>query len=108
MKEQVNVSHKISPVLSQAFREMGQSYELLLKNYALDFAIAKCQKYEAEAALLENKYHCSFSEFKNRIERMENEENFEWEDDLMDWEFATENIKYWKDKIRDLQNVSTG
>ena len=29
---------------------------------------------------------------------MEKEENFEWEDDLMDWEFAFENFRYWQKK----------
>lgn len=33
---------------------------------------------------------------------MENEENFEWEDDLMDWEFAVENLSVWQ-RIRPVE-----
>ena len=40
----------------------------------------------------------NFREFEVRIENMENEENFEWEDDLMDWKFAVENLIYWQKK----------
>ena len=100
-----NENNTISPVLSHIYKEMGQSSELLLKNYALDFALAKFQKYEAEKKLYKSKYDCSFNDFKKKVEGMENDENFEWEDDLRDWEFAVENFKLWKAKIRELENV---
>ena len=35
---------------------------------------------------------------------MEDEEHFEWEDDLNDWEFVVENLKYWKQKLDGLQS----
>ena len=37
---------------------------------------------------------------------MEHEENFEWEDDLMDWEFAVENLTLWRKRLREIQECS--
>jgi len=33
---------------------------------------------------------------------MRNVENFEWEDDLMDWEFAVENLELWRKKVQEI------
>jgi len=49
--------------------------------------------------LLKN-YGCAFEEFKHKVEGMKNEENFEWEDDLLDWGFAVENLEYYTGKKR--------
>ena len=70
----------------------------LLQNYALNLIHGKIHKYEAEDAHFRKKHSCDFQVFKTRIEAMENEENFEWEDDLMDWAFAVENLSVWWEK----------
>jgi len=48
---------------------------------------------------------CAYYQFKDKLESMENEENFQWEDDLMDWQFAVENMHYWKNKLK--ENISS-
>ncbi|MDR4507418.1 MAG: hypothetical protein MRJ65_04120 [Candidatus Brocadiaceae bacterium] len=78
----------------------------LLKNYALNLVNGKIQKYEVEKSCFEKKYGQSLEDFRRKLDAMENEENFEWEDDLNDWEFAVENLKYWKRKASELQNGS--
>ena len=108
MKSQIHKSSEIKviqPVLAHIYQEMGQSSELLLKNYALDFSLSKFQKYDAEMKLFKKKYDCSFKNFKKKVAVMENDENIEWEDDLKDWEFAEEKFRLWRTKIRDLKSV---
>lgn len=39
-----------------------------------------------------------------KVGSMEKEENFEWEDDLMDWEFAFENFRYWQKKAHEIKS----
>ncbi|MCF6270594.1 MAG: hypothetical protein L3J41_12845 [Melioribacteraceae bacterium] len=51
--------------------------------------MSKISKYKLEVNLFNNKYKCSLSEAlkKNKTE------NFEYEDDLLDWEFAALALK---------------
>ncbi len=91
-------SLEIPKFLLTFYQEAAISPADLLKNYAMNHILSKIHKYEAENNLFKKKYSCNFKEFKDRIEHMENEENFEWEDDLMDWEFAVKNLALWKRK----------
>jgi hypothetical protein len=100
VKEYFTISGKLKDV----FMEMEVSPVGVLKNYALNLIYNKIHQYEAENGLFEKKYGCSFREFKKKIDKMKGEENFEWEDSLMDWEFAHENLKYWQKKARELRD----
>ena len=64
----------------------------------------KIHKYEVEKSCFEKKHGQSLEDFRRKVDAMENEENLEWEDDLNDWEFAVENLKYWKGKAAELQS----
>ena len=86
--------------LQKIYKELEISPTNLLKQYILNIIYGKINKYEAESFTFKKKYNCSFNEFKKKVENMENKECFEWEDDLMDWEFAYKNMKYWKSKIK--------
>ncbi|GEM_PF-614002 len=89
---------EIPEFLLNIYQEMAVSPSDLLKNYALNHILSKIHKYEAEDNHFKKKYSCSFKEFKIEIENIKNEENFEQEDDLTDWEFAVENLAVWKGK----------
>ncbi len=86
--------------LLSIYREIAVSPVDLLKNYASGVIKEKLHKYEAEDRYFTEKYACDFEQFKVRVEAMENEENFEWDDDLMDWEFAVENLNFWRQKAQ--------
>ncbi len=60
---------------------------------------SKISKYEAEDKLFENKYSANFSTFKQQVDVMENTENYVWDDDLLDWEFAHQSLEYWQNKL---------
>lgn len=79
---------------------------MLLTNYARSHIHAEIQKYTAENAHFEAKYGCPFTEFKHKIDRMADEENFEWEDDALDWEFAVENLTLWQQRLQEIQACS--
>ncbi|MGA7878101.1 MAG: hypothetical protein WCA08_20750 [Desulfoferrobacter sp.] len=92
----------IPAALSKVYQEMHLSPVELLKDYALAQIQARIQKYEAETSFFETKHKSSFEAFRERIESMEDEEDFEAEDDLMDWEFAVVSLGYWKEKAREI------
>ncbi len=95
---------EISDTLKNIYREMEVSPVGLLKNYALSLIYNKIHKYEAESMYFSKKYGCTFEEFKHKVDSMKGEERFEWEDDLMDWEFAAENLIYWQKKAKEIQS----
>ncbi len=94
---------EIPDELMSIYQEMEVSPVGLLKNYALNLVHGKIHKYEVEKSCFEKKYGQSLEDFGRKVDATENEENFEWEDDLKDWEFAVENLKYWKKKAAELQ-----
>lgn len=98
MEKELYTKIEIPESLLHIYKDMAVSPVYLLRNYALNMVQEKINKYGAEDRHFIKKYNCSFEEFKARVDAMENEENFEWEDDLMDWEFAVANIKSWEQK----------
>ncbi|MBI5416972.1 hypothetical protein HZA55_03350, partial [Candidatus Poribacteria bacterium] len=69
----------------------------------LNQVYSKIHKYDNENIHFSKKYNCSFEEFNHKIDLMNDKENFDWEDDLMDWKFAFENLKYWQKKAKEIQ-----
>jgi len=100
MQNELNATIEIPEALLSVYRDMAVSPVDLLKNYASGMIKEKLRKYEAENRRFSKKYACDFVEFKSRVEAMGEQENFEWEDDLMDWEFAVANIETWRRKAR--------
>ncbi len=98
-----NEKIEIPDSLADIYRDMAISPLILLRNYALNHVHTMIHKYEAENIRFEKKYGCLFHEFKSKVDGMENDENFEWEDDLMDWEFAAENLSLWRKKLEKIE-----
>ncbi|MCP4108637.1 MAG: hypothetical protein GY749_24325 [Desulfobacteraceae bacterium] len=99
----INEKIELPASLANIYREMEISPLILLRNYALNYVHTMIHKYEVENISFEKKYGCLFHEFKSKLDDMENEENFEWEDDLMDWEFVDENLGLWKKKLEEAE-----
>lgn len=98
----VKTKTEIPESLDNIYRDISISPIDLLKNYALNHIYSKIHQYEVEDNHFRNKYNCSLQEFKHKVDHMKNEEIFEWEDDLMDWEFAVENLKLWRKKVQEI------
>ena len=62
--------------------------EKALTEYAIIDLLNKKDKYEQDVRAYEQKYNSDFYAFELKIHSQKNTENFEIEDDLMDWEFA--------------------
>ena len=102
MPTKVESSLRIPANIRKVYGELDVSPVGLLKNYALNHIQAKVQKYEAENLSYQGKHKSTFEAFKKKVRLMKNEEDFAWENDLMDWEFAVINLKYWKKKAQEL------
>jgi hypothetical protein len=91
--------------ISDIYDELGLSVFEPLKIYAENYIKTKLQKYIAESMTFEKKYNLKFLEFKENIEKKTEDEDFDLENDLMDWEFAIKNILYWQEKLDRLGNT---
>jgi hypothetical protein len=88
--------------IRKIYGELDVSPADLLRNYALNHIHAKIQKYEAENRYYRDKHKDTFEAFRRKVQSLKDEEDFAREDDLMDWEFAVINLRYWKKKAREL------
>ncbi len=100
MQKELYTKIDIPKPLLNIYQEMAMFPVDLLKNHALNMIRNKITQYKTEDMVFRKKYSCDFDKFKARIRAMDNEENFEWEDDLMDWEFAVTNQQLWRRKER--------
>ncbi len=89
--------------LAHLYHDMAISPMTLLKNYALAQIAALLQKYQVENRYFETKYGCPFAEFQAKLAAQDNAENFEWEDDALDWEFAVENLRLWEQRAQEVE-----
>ncbi|MEW6447278.1 MAG: hypothetical protein AB1426_04200 [Bacillota bacterium] len=92
---------KVRPVL----RELGFASERdALKEQALLLLLHKINRYEAECAFFAKKYGMSFEEFVKHLEAS-GKEDFEKEDDLLDWRFAAETLAELKRQLQEIERA---
>ena len=84
----------------------GISKEEALAEFSLLIALSKRDKYKMECQKWGNKYQMSFEEFEKNLHAHKNQEDYEKESDLDDWEFAISSLKWWQDRIEELIYVS--
>lgn len=77
-----------------------------MQDWALFLALSKLEQYSAECELFEHKYGMGLEEFEQSIHGEKGEEDFKQEEDLDDWEFCLGAVKWWKSKVRELQDAA--
>lgn len=69
------------------------------KKHAQLLISGKVAKYEAESIFYEKKYNCDYPAFEKHLKEKVNEENFDEEDDLLEWRFAYEQLTKYREQI---------
>lgn len=93
----------IDSILSQS---IGINREEALKDMSLLIAISKRDRYAMECHRFEQKYKMKFKVFEESLRKATNEEDYQKENDLDDWEFALSSQNWWQQKIEELKYVS--
>lgn len=102
----ISIDKRTYDVIHHVLQEAGLGSEMeALKELALLSALAKIEKYEAESNFFKKKYNTSFEEFERGLNGQINQENFEMEDDYLDWKFAVEALIIWKKRKAALEEV---
>lgn len=88
-------------------KEGYTSSEDVLRDVSLLLALSKIEQYRAECELLQKKYGMSVAEFETSVHKEKGEEDFEKEADLEDWEFSWNALRWWEQKVKELQGVKS-
>ena len=78
-----------------------------LSDWALFLAMSKVEQYRADCEFFERKHGMRHEEFEQSIHACKGQEDFEKEEDLDDWEFSIDAVKWWQSKVRELQNAES-
>ena len=78
-----------------------------LKDMALFQSLSKLEQYKTECEFYEKKYGKSYTVFKKEIRKKKEIEDFQLENDLEDWQFAANTVKWWSKKIKELKSAET-
>jgi hypothetical protein len=92
--------------IKEAVKDVFQSFGIsdvgvILENEAIMMLLTKESRYRAEYNQFSKKYNSDFEDFKVKVETS-GKEDFEVEDDLMDWEFAANALRTIEEKKRSL------
>ncbi len=85
--------------------EAYSSSEKMLEDVYFLHTLSKKEQYKAEIEFFEKKYGVRLSEFKKKLRNVRGRENFNKEDDLEDWEFAANALKWWTKKAKEFKNA---
>jgi len=91
--------------ISEVLAKTGQSETAIIREHLIMAGMSKLSRYEAEYALFEKKYQGSLESFRTRLDK-NGQENFDMEDDLMDWEFAAASINWWRARLEELRRAA--
>jgi len=92
-------------VVKEILIEEGySSAESLAKDISVLFALSKAEQYRSECELFEKKYGVSLNEFEKTLHSQKGIEVFEKEEDLEDWEFSANALKWWEEKVKEIRS----
>jgi len=93
----IQLTEQVYEVIRLVALDAGMKDEAdFLRQSAYWSVLGKIAKYEAEIRLIESKYGCTFKEFENSLNSQDEAEDFEAEDDYLDWKYATELYRQWQ------------
>lgn len=78
----------------------------LVKEISLLIALSKRDKYRLECNKFQQKYQMSFENFERLLHSQKNQEDYDKESDLDDWEFAISSQRWWEKRIEELIDVA--
>ena len=93
----IQLTEQVYEVVQSVALDAGMKDEAdFLRQSAYWTVLGKIAKYEAEIRLFESKYGCTFKDFENKLNSQDEAEDFEAEDDYLDWKYATQLYQRWQ------------
>jgi UDP-glucose 6-dehydrogenase len=102
----IQLTDQVYEAIRSAALNAGMKDEVdFLRQSAYWIILGKLAKYEAEIHGFESKYACTFEEFESRLHRQDEAEDFEAEDDYLDWKYAHELYHQWQARKEILEHA---
>ncbi|RLD94426.1 MAG: hypothetical protein DRI93_03960 [Aquificota bacterium] len=94
----------VSEEILEIIRELGfADIREVLVEHLMTEILCRISDFQQEASHFEDKYGRPFEEVKSQYEK--GQEDFEFYDDLMAWQFAIEGLEYWKKRLEELKSA---
>ncbi len=92
---------------TEVLLEQGyDSSEELIRDWSLMVALSRLEQYRAECEFFERKYNMSLEELEHLAHKQKGQEDFGQEEDIEDWEFSVQALKWWQTKAEDLHRAA--
>ena len=89
-------------------KEGYSSPDELIKDWSLITALSKIEQYKGECKFFEKKYGMNLEEFENFLHKEKGKEDFEKEEDIEDWEFSLNALRWGGEKVKELKSATEG
>jgi len=86
------------------FSEGYDSSKAFITDWALLISLSRVEQYKAECDLFQKKYGMNLEEFEFCLHREKGHEDFEKEEDLADWQFSLQTMKWWQEKVKEIED----
>jgi len=97
---------RLQETITEVLIEGGYASEMeAMRDLAITIALSKLHSHERECERFRRKYGRSFEQMQRDVQRQEAQEDFQVEDDLLDWEYAWQALKHWQQRLDVLQNA---
>jgi hypothetical protein len=97
---------KMKDLVEEVLQKEGyRSTDDFMKDWAFFLALSKQDQYRAEIDFFEKKYCMKFMEFDSLLHGEKGKEDFQKEEDAEDWEFSLNALRWWEEKIREIENA---
>ena len=91
--------------LTKTVQQFGYTdVEAFAKDQAKLFILGKIEEYQNKIMYFEKKYSLKFKQFKEQLLSLKNDEDFDKEDDYMEWRFCIESFEMYKRELEELEH----
>jgi len=91
--------------LTKTIQRFGYSdVEDFAKEQAKLLILGKIEEYQNKIMYFEKKYSQKYKHFEKKLTDLKNDEDFDKEDDYMEWRFCMESFEMYKSELEELEH----
>ena len=79
------------------------SVEDFAKDQVKMLLMSKIEEYRIKETAFQKKYKKKFRDFELQLKKMKNQEDFEMEDDYLEWRFCYESLLMYRKELKELE-----
>ena len=92
------------PSIQKVLQKTAQNEQFIVTEHLLFQALTKMSRYDAECAVFKKKYGQALQTLLET--RSAQTEDFDLEDDLLDWQYANATLQWWQSCVQAFQHAA--